>query len=37
MIRVGGAPVGRAMEMDRDLGFLCCFIKYYMFLLSHFS
>lgn len=29
--------VERAMEMDGDLGFLCCFIKYHMSLLSHFS
>lgn len=37
MTRVGGAPVGRAMEMDGDLGFLCRCIKYHMSLLSHFS
>lgn len=37
MTRVRGAPVGRTMEMDGDLGFLCHFIKYHMSLLSHFS
>lgn len=37
MTRVGGAPVGRALEMDGDLGFLCCCIQYHMSLLCHFS
>lgn len=37
MTRVGGAPVGRALEMDGDLGFLCHCIQYHMSLLCHFS
>lgn len=34
MTRVGGAPAGRALEMDGDLGFLCHCIKHHMSFLA---
>lgn len=37
MTRVGGTPVGRAMEMDGDLESWSPCIKYHMSLLSYLS